>query len=112
MSFHPLIVAQYDLQGHHRRTEHWSLVVMFNLNDAHVFEIIGNTDTYEYVPRPIARFSSSNKLRGGCQIGMIRRDLIGWLEVRLRQVQIIRNNPQWDCQDWVMEAIRWMKWMG
>jgi hypothetical protein len=85
---------------------------MFNLNDAHVFEIIGNTNTYEYVPRPVARFSSSNKLRGGCQIGVIRRDLIGWLEDRLQQVQIIRNNPQWDCQDWVMEAIRWMKWNG
>ena len=30
----------------------------------------------------------------------------------MQEILIIRNNPEWDCQTWVMEALRWMKYNG
>jgi len=112
MNVYPLVVAQYDLQGHPRRTEHWSLAVLFSEAHAHIFEVVGNTDTFVYAPKRVNRFASSDRLRGGCHIANIRGDLIPWLEDKLREIPIIRNNPEWDCQTWVMEALRWMKYNG
>jgi len=47
-----LIVAQFSIKGHPRRTEHWSIVVLFNQNDGYVFELVGNYDTFTYEPKP------------------------------------------------------------
>jgi hypothetical protein len=85
---------------------------MYNPSVADVFEIVGNTDTFEYAPKRVTSFSRSNNLRGGCYIGDINGDIVPWLENRLREIPIIRYNPEWDCQTWIMEALRMMKYDG
>jgi len=58
MDVYPLIVAQYAIEGHIRRTEHWGLVVLESSNVGHVFELVGNTDTFAYQTKLSPRFQS------------------------------------------------------
>ena len=58
---------------------------MYNPSVADVFEIVGNTDTFEYAPKRVTSFSRSNNLRSGWYIG----DIVPWLENRLREIPII-----------------------
>jgi len=109
MSLCHLIVAQFAIEGHPRRTEHWSLVALRSKNDAHVFELKGNYDSFTYVPSDVTEFAANPSLRGGCHVGTVGADKVESLKTRLRDVEVIRNNPNFDCQTWVMEALRVMK---
>src|ERR1700733_5655268 len=106
---YPLIVIQYPITGHIKRTEHWSIVAMKSLQEAYVFEVVGNFDTYAYVPRFDSDFGSSPETRGGCQVGTIAEEKLGWLERRLREVRVVRYDTEFDCQTWVMDAIRMLQ---
>jgi hypothetical protein len=106
---YPLIVAQYAIQGHPCRTEHWSLAVLFNDSDAYEFELVGNYDTFVHVPKHIREFSRSVDLRGGYYVGHIAADYVDLLKTRLADVPVIRGNPDFDCQTWVMEGLRLIK---
>ena len=46
----PIIVAQYTLKGHARRTEHWALAVLTDVqkSSARVYEVLGNTDSFTF----------------------------------------------------------------
>ena len=48
MSTYPLVVAQYRIEGHPRRTEHWSLIAIMSKGNARVYEIIGSYDSFAY----------------------------------------------------------------
>jgi hypothetical protein len=107
--YYPLIVAQYAIEGHPRRTEHWSLVALESQRIGHVFELVGNLDTFAYVPKSVSRFGYSTRLRGGCRVGSIARDKLDWLKETLNEVIVVRNNPDFDCQTWVIDALRLVK---
>jgi len=109
MSSCPLIIAQYAITGHPRRTEHWSLVALQTKYDATIFEIQGNYDSFKYEPHDVTKFATSQSLRGGCHIGTIAVDKIKPLQERLKAIEVVRNDPNFDCQTWVMEALRLMK---
>jgi hypothetical protein len=83
--------------------------VLFNRNDACIFELVGNYDSFAYVPKPVRAFASSMNLRGGYYVGHIAADHVAWLERRLADVPVIHNNPYFDCQTWVMEGLRLIK---
>lgn len=106
MTTYPLIVAQYPLTGHIRRSAHWNLIVMKTLKDVHVFELAGNHDTFAYVSRVEGSFGSTQTMQGGCQVGNIAEEKLDWFEKHLQDVRIIRHDVDFDCQTWVMEAIR------
>ncbi|RDB28042.1 hypothetical protein Hypma_002197 [Hypsizygus marmoreus] len=110
MTSYPLIVAQYELEGPHpRRTEHWNLVVLQDPNHAHVFDIIGNHSNFQYYPYYTDRFSRMQRLQGGCHVGTISAAQLKWLETRLRSVEIVYNDVNFDCQDWVLNALRMLR---
>jgi hypothetical protein len=104
-----LIVIQHAIEGHPRRTEHWSLVALESLRTGHEFELIGNIDTFAYVPKVVERFGNYMSLRGGCLVGQIAKDKLGWLKEKLQEVTVVRNNPDFDCQTWVIDALRILK---
>lgn len=109
MATYPLIVAQYPIIGHIRRSEHWNLIVMKSLKEVYVYELTGNHDSYAYISRAEGSFGSSQTMRGGCQVGTIAEEKLIWLEKRLQDVRVVRHDPDFDCQTWVMEAIRMLK---
>lgn len=110
MATYPLIVAQYSIQGHATRTEHWSLVALCgSKNRARIFEVVGNPDTFLYSTKTVASFRSSRTLCGGCHVGNIFAGELDWLEDRLKAVSVRRNDPEFDCQTWVIAALRLLK---
>lgn len=82
---------------------------MKSLQEAYVFEVVGNFDTYTYVPRFDDAFRGSPETRGGCQVGIIAKEKLGWLERRLTDVRVVRYDTEFDCQTWVMDAIRMLQ---
>ncbi|KAJ6625967.1 hypothetical protein B0H10DRAFT_2211496 [Mycena sp. CBHHK59/15] len=80
----PAIVAQHKLLPYTTRTEHWNVPVLKTLNDALVLEVVGNSDTFTYVPADVHNFARSLHLCGGCLVGRIAVDRLAWLTERLR----------------------------
>ncbi|PPR00235.1 hypothetical protein CVT26_008984 [Gymnopilus dilepis] len=110
MSAYPLIVAQYDLQGHKYLTERWVLAALETKKKAHIFQLIGNTDNLKYDTRTESNFDGSQTLCGGCMVGSIGLEQIEWMKEKLGEVPIIRNHPEeFDCQVWVIESLRLLK---
>jgi hypothetical protein len=105
---YPIIVAQHKIQNH-ARTEHWNLVVLKSINDAHVFEVVGNSDTFAYLPTTISNFGKLRDLRGGYLVGSIAEDKLDWLKERLREIPVLRYEPSFDCQTWVFDVLRLLK---
>lgn len=100
--------------GHPRRTEHWSLAAI-STEEVHVFEIIGNSDTFTYAEKVVnsESFLTSGSLLGGCSIGSIPNDKLRWLGEKLKEVKVIRHKTEeWDCQNWVMDSIWMLKSIG
>ena len=115
MSTYPLVVAQYRIVGHPRRTEHWSLIAKNPKGEeAHVYEVVGGYDSFLYNPRraEATDIGRSETLRGGCKVGDIPASSLDWMAIKLQDVQVIRNNPDFDCQTWVMNAIWLLKETG
>jgi hypothetical protein len=112
MTTYPLVVIQYPIFGHLKRTEHWSIVAMKSRQEAYVFEVVGNYDTYTYVPRFDSALGYSQETRGGCQVGAIAVEKLDWLKTRLRDIRVVRHDTEFDCQTWVMDAVRMLKHDG
>lgn len=106
---HPLIVFQRALDSHVRRTEHWGLALLLSRTDARIFEIVGNTDSFGYVPRPARQYAADPAWRGGYTVGRVAPKDIDALDARLRALPIVRNDPEFDCQTWVLAALRILK---
>ncbi|KAF8710183.1 hypothetical protein AX14_013322 [Amanita brunnescens Koide BX004] len=79
-------------------------------SDAHVFQLEGNYDTFRYEYSYVNRFWDSSC--GGVRIGEIRPDATPWLKEKLQEVRVVRNDPDFDCQTWVLEAIQLLKDVG
>jgi len=107
---HPLDIMQYKIEGHPRCTEHWSLAVPLSRNDAHAFQLKGNYDTFLYDYDYDTKFSElASAARGGILIGVIPSGKLSWLKEKLKEVQVSHHNPEFDCQNWVLEAIQLLK---
>ncbi|KAI0333964.1 hypothetical protein GY45DRAFT_1243548 [Cubamyces sp. BRFM 1775] len=102
-----LAIAQYVRDGYPPGYEHWSLVAIAPASEhAHVFEVVGNTDTFAYAPKEKMRLLRSKSLCGGCKVGEMDEAHIEWLRNYLAEIPIIHNDPAWHCQTWVISATR------
>ncbi|KDR76982.1 hypothetical protein GALMADRAFT_246151 [Galerina marginata CBS 339.88] len=107
----PLIVAQYELQGHKYRQEHWLLAALEKQQTGHIFQLIGNTDTFAYEASIDSDFPTSQTLCGGCLVGSVDSEQLAWVKSKLKEVPVRRNSPEeFDCQNWVMQALRLLKY--
>ncbi|KAF8079311.1 hypothetical protein FPV67DRAFT_110024 [Lyophyllum atratum] len=109
MASYPLIIAQFDLPNHPRRTEHWRLVALQDKDNAHEFELAGNWSNFQYVAGRATRFGRLQTLRGGCQVGTVPIERIEWLKTRLAAVEIVHNNLDFDGQNWILNALKMLR---
>ncbi|KAF8657843.1 hypothetical protein AX16_002159 [Volvariella volvacea WC 439] len=110
-STYPLIVAQFAIAGHPRRTEHWNIIALKNRKQGRVFELVGNYDTFTYLPRNVESFSKALEYRGGVHVGDIEAtaEAVTSLEEKLREIPVVRHDPNHDSQTWVVEALRQLR---
>lgn len=109
----PIIVAQYALRIHPRRTEHWSLAILYSLNEVEIHEVQGMLDTFHYETfRKSTSFLRSITLCGGCHVGNIPWDLLDAVRKALKDVPVVRHDESWDCQTWVVHALRSLRDFG
>jgi len=111
---HPLLVVQWKIVGHPRRTEHWCLVALTSKTSAYLYQLAGNYDTFTYDFAFVEPFlvSRDDSVRGGCQVGEVPLSGPGsaeWLGEKLKEVRVVRHDPGFDCQNWIMEAIWFLK---
>jgi len=110
MPTYPLVVAQYDLQGHKYLCEHWSLAALETKKKAHIFRLVGNPDNFAYEATTDSNFAGAHALCGGCLVGNVDPERLEWMKTKLGEVPIIRNKPDdFDCQVWVIESLRFLK---
>ena len=104
-----LVIAQQDLQGHHRRTEHWALIVLDpdspTSRAADVFQLAGNMDTFHFEAIRVPDVLKMAELCGGCRLGDVAEDAVDNLRRWLEQRPVVHYDRLWDCQDWLLEAV-------
>ncbi|TFK95188.1 hypothetical protein BDV98DRAFT_440522 [Pterulicium gracile] len=101
-----LAIAQYERAGAADGDEHWCLVAVSTAGQTtQTFEIIGGTHDYAYSTKEV-KILRSTSLCGGCAVGEFQEDGIQWLTTRLSEVPITHNNGEWNCRNWVVDAVR------
>ncbi|KAE9400979.1 hypothetical protein BT96DRAFT_818564, partial [Gymnopus androsaceus JB14] len=58
------------------------------------------------------QFDESQTFRVGYHVGYIAQDRLDWLKEKLREVFVIKDDDDWDCQSWVMQALQLFKEEG
>ncbi|KAI1786109.1 hypothetical protein LXA43DRAFT_870280, partial [Ganoderma leucocontextum] len=104
-----LAVAQYEIPPFKYPHIHWALVAFVpGRSHATRYQVLGNTDTYQFDASGTHNLLSSTRLMGGAKVGEIPEENItnGWLERTLRGIPIVRNDRNWHCQAWTVDAIR------
>ncbi|KAH9897644.1 hypothetical protein C8Q73DRAFT_787901 [Cubamyces lactineus] len=102
-----LAIAQYDRRGFPQGYEHWSLVAAVpTKEEAYIFDVVGNTDTFTYQTKAKVRLLRSSSLCGGYVVGEVDETYVDWLKDHLATIPVVRNDPTWNCQVWVISAIR------
>jgi hypothetical protein len=102
----PIILAQFD-QPH--GAEHWTLKVVESPESIHTFEIRGNRDSYTYVHDQMKNLDRVESYRGGCHVGNVPGDKVEEMRLKLREVFINKQEPRWNPQIWVLDAIKVLK---
>jgi len=107
----PILILQCSISGHARRTEHWSVAVITDAqtSSARVFQVLGNTDSFTFDASDVGNIGEPKDYCGGVEVGEVDTGELGNLEMWLEEIAIRRNDPKWDCQDWVMDALRALK---
>ncbi|KAI0315839.1 hypothetical protein OF83DRAFT_1173437 [Amylostereum chailletii] len=111
----PLIVAQYAIAGHTRRTEHWAFIVLRSRRKGDIHELRGNSDSFTYVTERDTPFAIADALRGGCHVGYVPKEPEGqsmFRSVLEHEVRVVRADAHWDCQNWIVEGLRALKEAG
>ncbi|KAI9060632.1 hypothetical protein FKP32DRAFT_1595373 [Trametes sanguinea] len=80
----------------------------------HLLQLAGNMDTFHFETMQVPDVLAITDLCGGCHVGEIRvaADGLGRLIDKLQAQPIIHCDRMWDCQDWLLEALRALKEEG
>ncbi len=91
----PILVLQYSISGHVRRTEHWSLAVITDIqtSSARIFEVQGNMDSFTFESKDVRNISSSKSFCGGVQVGEVNVKELVSLEAWLKLIRGEAERP-------------------
>lgn len=82
------------------------MAVLRNSQEALIWEIAGGISSYAFVPRTVDAFNTELNFYGGVHIGNVTDEQEYDVEMLLRTIPVVRGDPNWDCQVWVLKAIR------
>ncbi|KAL0958198.1 hypothetical protein HGRIS_000361 [Hohenbuehelia grisea] len=89
--------------------KHWSFLLMKTDSKAIAYQVSGSTNTYAYKEPEDTTPEESNAFMGMVTVGSIdTRDEERFVTV-LQNVPITRGDREWNCQNWIVEALRALK---
>lgn len=93
--------------------KHWSLL-LFNpsSNLPTAYQTTGSTETYTLKPPELVDLSTDNTFMGKVDVGLIDLDKVEEFERVLGGVGVTRGRLDWNCQNWVVEALGKLKESG
>lgn len=100
-----LSVAQY---GHPllKGAKHWSFLLHKSGGYAIAYQVTGSTDTYTYKDPEEVQIKKSQTYMGRVDVGNVETTGIGRVEEVFKNVPITRGDLQWNCQNWVIQALK------
>ena len=106
-----LSVAHY---GHPllKGAKHWSFLLDTSEGCAITYQLTGSTNTYELKEPEEIEILESQTYLGRVVVGTIDTAKQGQLLNLLKKVPITRGNLQWNCQNWIAEALQALKENG
>jgi len=94
---------------------HWAILFheKENFREAHVYQVIGNIDTYMFDTIHVVNdFTKSEGYRGAVRVGTIHRNDIEKAEEIIKDIPVYRHRPDWSCQNWCLSALSRLKAAG
>lgn len=110
-----VVVAQYGhvcLPG----AKHWAIVVVTDSSKLKgvAFQITGSTNTYEVKQPEEVDLLHLNTYMGSIKVGTVHRDYAFGTEgtalgTIVQRTPVVRGNLNWNCQNWVVAALKRLK---
>ncbi|OBZ66733.1 hypothetical protein A0H81_13192 [Grifola frondosa] len=110
----PILVSQYNRVNAPSNAQygfHWEICIQSGFDKdrcplGYVYHIVGSTASYGYQKMEGVRYTTSENWRGSFEVGRIKEQDLPAIERNLSQVQILKDDPNWNCQNWVIAALR------
>ena len=112
VTYYGVYVVQYSAE-HPDDPHHWAIFVEKDAEkeEGAIFDITGTSANYVYRHKGRVSLKRSNKYEGrvavGSMLGTDKRD--GEVDKLLKAIPIVHNDPRWNCQNWVLEALHKME---
>ncbi|KAI0940905.1 hypothetical protein AcV7_003153 [Taiwanofungus camphoratus] len=86
--------------------KHWSLLLLNSDGCAVAYQVTGSTDTYEFKEPEDIEYKKDQTYMGKVDVGHV--DMMKQAEMLevLRKVRITRGDLNWNCQNWVVAALK------
>ncbi|KAG1863812.1 hypothetical protein F4604DRAFT_1030306 [Suillus subluteus] len=91
---------------------HWAICVETRPDIGNTYQLVGNQTNYAIDIKLNQRLPKSDDWRGSYSVGSVSSTELDEMETTLRRVDIIHNLPCWNSQDWVDDALRYLKCWG
>jgi hypothetical protein len=91
---------------------HWAIYVETSPGIGNIYQLVGNQTNYAIDIRFNQPVENSEDWRGSCSAGSVNSMELAEMETVLPRVDIIHNLPCWNSQDWVDDALRYLKCWG
>ncbi|KAG1861570.1 hypothetical protein DFJ58DRAFT_777423 [Suillus subalutaceus] len=90
---------------------HWAICVETRPDIGNTYQLVGDQTNYAIDIKLNQRLPKSDE-RGSYSVGSVSSTELDEMETTLRRVDIIHNLPCWNSQDWVDDALRYLKCWG
>lgn len=104
MATRNLAVGQYGhpmLPG----AKHWSFLLRTDQKTTVAYQITGSTTKYEIKAPEVVVPKKSTTFMGAVQVGQIEPDQVNQFWETLKNVPVTHGNRNWNCQNWIIEAL-------
>ncbi|KAG2074282.1 hypothetical protein BDR04DRAFT_1151368 [Suillus decipiens] len=91
---------------------HWAIYVETSPGIGNTYQLVGDQTNYTIDIRLNQPIKNSKDLRGSYSVGSVSWTELVEMETILPRVDIIHGLPWWNSQDWVEDALRYLKCWG
>ncbi|KAG0700374.1 hypothetical protein DFH29DRAFT_832635 [Suillus ampliporus] len=115
ITYHDVEVVQFWRgrdEGGLNNPLHWAIYVPTGGGIGNTYHLWGDTDTYTLHFRRQQPHEDPSAWRGSYKVGRVAAHRLDQFERDLARVRIMWDDPRWDSQSWVWDALRHVRHKG